>query len=41
MAVADVLAAVDRHTQSRQCGILGEKVVNVLELNLDLDGRGR
>jgi K+-transporting ATPase ATPase C chain len=35
--VADVLAAVDRHTQGRQWGFLGEKAVNVLELNLDLD----
>jgi K+-transporting ATPase ATPase C chain len=32
-----VLAAVARHTQNRQWGFLGEKVVNVLELNLDLD----
>ncbi|MBW8826417.1 MAG: K(+)-transporting ATPase subunit C [Acidobacteria bacterium] len=36
----DVLAAVTRHTQDRQWGFLGEKVVNVLALNLDLD-RGR
>ena len=41
MAVDQVLAAVDRHTQARQWGFLGEKVVNVLELNLDLDGRSR
>jgi K+-transporting ATPase ATPase C chain len=34
---AQVLAAVNRHTSSRQLGVLGEKVVNVLELNLDLD----
>lgn len=34
MRVDDVLALVRRHTNG-----LGDKVVNVLELNLDLDGR--
>jgi K+-transporting ATPase ATPase C chain len=37
LPLATVLAAVARHTQNRQWGFLGERVVNVLELNLDLD----
>jgi potassium-transporting ATPase KdpC subunit len=34
---ARVRKVIDEHTQDRQLGILGEKWVNVLELNLALD----
>jgi K+-transporting ATPase ATPase C chain len=37
LPLATVLAAVGRHTENRQWGFLGERVVNVLELNVDLD----
>ena len=34
----EVRAAIGRHTTHRLLGIFGEEVVNVLEVNLDLDG---
>jgi K+-transporting ATPase ATPase C chain len=37
MDLTDVLALIDDHTSSRSLGFLGEKGVNVLELNLALD----
>jgi K+-transporting ATPase ATPase C chain len=37
LSTARVLALVKQHTDDRQLGILGEKTVNVLDLNLALD----
>jgi K+-transporting ATPase ATPase C chain len=37
LPLTTVLAAVARHTENRQWGFLGERIVNVLDLNLDLD----
>jgi len=39
VSAADVERLVEAHTEGRQFGILGEAVVNVLELNLALDAQ--
>ena len=39
LSKAEVLKLIDDHTSGRTLGILGEKAVNVLELNLALDQR--
>ena len=41
LPLATVLAEVAKHTDGRSLGVLGEKAVNVLELNIALDQLGR
>jgi potassium-transporting ATPase KdpC subunit len=40
MSVETLRGIVAKHTSARQLGVLGEARVNVLELNLELDGMG-
>jgi K+-transporting ATPase ATPase C chain len=41
LSAAEVEALVAKHTSGRQWGFFGEARVNVLELNLELDGAGK
>jgi K+-transporting ATPase ATPase C chain len=38
MDLDDVLAVIDEHTSGRTAGVLGETAVDVLAVNLALDG---
>jgi len=38
LPVSEVLTLIDQHTTGRSLGILGEPSVNVLELNVALEG---
>ena len=40
LSLAQVMAAVHRHTSDRALGFIGEPVVNVLDVNVDLDKMG-
>jgi K+-transporting ATPase ATPase C chain len=39
MMEGELRQIISAHTEGRQFGFLGEPVVNVLELNLDLDSK--
>jgi K+-transporting ATPase ATPase C chain len=41
MSVQEVSALIEKHTTARALGFMGEPAVNVLQLNIDLDRRGR
>jgi K+-transporting ATPase ATPase C chain len=41
MSEDEVRGLVGKHTKGRQFGVLGEPRVNVLELNLALDGASK
>jgi potassium-transporting ATPase KdpC subunit len=41
ISLEEVERLIDEHTEGRTLGVLGEPRVNVLELNLALEGSGR